>query len=919
MEEGEGSWNEDTWMSTSNFFAEFPEYQQNYQTNINEEGTQQLNNTNINLSGGPFQRKIDSLNDVGNDASYCVNTYNEDYQNPLVVPQNNNIQFNQNRIKKEIVPQPITNNNNNNTTYGYGLYNNDASNNNNNYYAPNGQLNNINLSNNNVNANNHNFNSNYNYGIPSNVGNQPCISKLEPPPQPNSQSIAMVMTQNVKQNVNQGHPIVVQQLQQPKLETLSPLQNTEGNQIQIQNQNQNQNQTQIQLLSILLLQRSRQKGPGWHEIENDEPVRITAGKGKLFKVRITSPLFFSKDTLSLKLHQGSSELRIQKVAEIKKVKSTTPNGTPEILYSLDTDIKIFKGSKNIQLIIEIADPRNLSHKISALSVPFFAHDDGKATASTPHSESSTSSNINNNNSSTFTSNSAPSNPKKRRFSTYKGKEPEDSEPTPQITVSIPPPPLKFHSSNSYHHPHHINSTNTNLSNNNTTNNNMNMNPNSTNFQNSFHQHNNHPQVHINTNNDISNINLNNNPHNFQANFHQNTVPATNNIIPNNDVNNNMNSNHNNVTNVMNNNVDFYNVNIEDYQEGSSSPLHSTSSPSSALTPPQQFSPRGVGGSSSSDQNEQIAIHDGDLYVNGVLRAHGFIQYSDILLKTDIEQIVDALSIIRQFGGKKYRWKEDNPLGIQNPPGGRKVIGLIAQEVQKVLPEAVELDKATGYLSVSYAMIVPVLLEALKQHLEEYEKQQTKVNSSVEGLRDNIEGIKVRLEEGGDLVEEDKLKELEKIANQMEVVVEKIGRRKEKRTRKEEDKERKRLDNLRRKQVKVKSGIQSAVDWREKVGVVLGIICFTCAMIVACIGLVLTVVVASEIKNWSKSGDSSVRSNDGGGGGVGSVGGGTTLFPRVDTSISPSNQPPDPSQSPTPTPTPTPTRHLSSHKLGVRRM
>jgi hypothetical protein len=38
--------------------------------------------------------------------------------------------------------------------------------------------------------------------------------------------------------------------------------------------------------------------------------------------------------------------------------------------------------------------------------------------------------------------------------------------------------------------------------------------------------------------------------------------------------------------------------------------------------------------------------------------------------------------------------------------GKRVIGLIAQEVQKVLPEVVHKDDVTGYLSVSYAEILP---------------------------------------------------------------------------------------------------------------------------------------------------------------------------------------------------------------------
>jgi len=45
---------------------------------------------------------------------------------------------------------------------------------------------------------------------------------------------------------------------------------------------------------------------------------------------------------------------------------------------------------------------------------------------------------------------------------------------------------------------------------------------------------------------------------------------------------------------------------------------------------------------------------------------------------------------------------------------RKQIGLIAQEVEKVIPEVVSTDKADGYKSVEYSNMVAVLVEAVKE-------------------------------------------------------------------------------------------------------------------------------------------------------------------------------------------------------------
>lgn len=74
------------------------------------------------------------------------------------------------------------------------------------------------------------------------------------------------------------------------------------------------------------------------------------------------------------------------------------------------------------------------------------------------------------------------------------------------------------------------------------------------------------------------------------------------------------------------------------------------------------------------------VINGQLDVEGIVRADAFLQYSDLRLKTDIEDIVDALGMISKLQGKRYKWKPGNPKLPER--GGEKAIGLIAQEVQK---------------------------------------------------------------------------------------------------------------------------------------------------------------------------------------------------------------------------------------------
>eukprot|EP01116_Phalansterium_solitarium_P018964 TRINITY_DN516_c3_g1_i3.p1 TRINITY_DN516_c3_g1~~TRINITY_DN516_c3_g1_i3.p1 ORF type:complete len:979 (-),score=300.78 TRINITY_DN516_c3_g1_i3:150-3086(-) len=147
----------------------------------------------------------------------------------------------------------------------------------------------------------------------------------------------------------------------------------------------------------------------------------------------------------------------------------------------------------------------------------------------------------------------------------------------------------------------------------------------------------------------------------------------------------------------------------------------------------------------------VTAIQGMLDVDGVVRAKAFVQFSDVRLKTHIADIVDAIDIVTRLHGKTYHWRSDavgsSPdaaAGTAAPPTtlpassrgdetpaegssepattsdegggrcGRRVIGLIAQEVQRVLPEVVREDPETGLLSVSYIEILPVLIEAFKQ-------------------------------------------------------------------------------------------------------------------------------------------------------------------------------------------------------------
>ena len=92
---------------------------------------------------------------------------------------------------------------------------------------------------------------------------------------------------------------------------------------------------------------------------------------------------------------------------------------------------------------------------------------------------------------------------------------------------------------------------------------------------------------------------------------------------------------------------------------------------------------------------------------------GYMDYmvSDIKFKTDIKRIKSPLQKINKLSGNTFKWKQKPKAGTDIKPGDSD-IGVIAQEVKNVLPNAV--TEKHGHLSVNYNKIVPLLIESIKE-------------------------------------------------------------------------------------------------------------------------------------------------------------------------------------------------------------
>ena len=119
-----------------------------------------------------------------------------------------------------------------------------------------------------------------------------------------------------------------------------------------------------------------------------------------------------------------------------------------------------------------------------------------------------------------------------------------------------------------------------------------------------------------------------------------------------------------------------------------------------------------------NETEEMRLEtDGDLHVDGNVVAYS-TTVSDIRLKKDIAPIKDAMTKVQHLNGCTFTYLKDD----------RKSAGLIAQDVEKVLPSAVIEDEAVfhgeegeTYKTVQYDQVIGLLVEAVKELKAEIEE------------------------------------------------------------------------------------------------------------------------------------------------------------------------------------------------------
>jgi hypothetical protein len=142
-------------------------------------------------------------------------------------------------------------------------------------------------------------------------------------------------------------------------------------------------------------------------------------------------------------------------------------------------------------------------------------------------------------------------------------------------------------------------------------------------------------------------------------------------------------------------------------------------------------------------NPQVMLH-----VNGRMRTNGINETSDRRLKRGIQTVDNAIGTVMQLRGVRYRWRRDEFPNMRLNKGPQ--YGLIAQEVEKVLPELVHED-GEGYKAVESTQLLGVMVEAMKDQQRTIQRLRSRVqqqSAQLEAIRQALDRHNIEVSAAG---------------------------------------------------------------------------------------------------------------------------------------------------------------------------
>jgi hypothetical protein len=110
-------------------------------------------------------------------------------------------------------------------------------------------------------------------------------------------------------------------------------------------------------------------------------------------------------------------------------------------------------------------------------------------------------------------------------------------------------------------------------------------------------------------------------------------------------------------------------------------------------------------------------NNGAIEFTGIVSAPAVIETSSLTFKTNVQTYENALDTVNRLRGVRFDWKET----------GKPSVGLIAEEVDRVIPEVVSHEGGAAK-GVNYSSLVGVLVEAVKEQQKVVQQQQTELDS-----------------------------------------------------------------------------------------------------------------------------------------------------------------------------------------------
>jgi Chaperone of endosialidase len=115
-------------------------------------------------------------------------------------------------------------------------------------------------------------------------------------------------------------------------------------------------------------------------------------------------------------------------------------------------------------------------------------------------------------------------------------------------------------------------------------------------------------------------------------------------------------------------------------------------------------------------------------------------YSDRRLKNLDGSFSSGLSEVMKINPVKYRYKDDNGMGIRDRD---EHVGVVAQEIQKAIPEAVT-ENSRGYLMVNNDPVIWAMLNAIKEQQKLIQRQEQRIAQ----LSSQVRAIQASLQTNG---------------------------------------------------------------------------------------------------------------------------------------------------------------------------